>query len=487
MPKVMDSNMLLNYAREFNFPLAELNHETALALFQENMLSLELIKQYQVFPLAKKDNTLHIGMTDLTNQSAIDAIIFHTGMRVQPALMSENQLNEWIKCYCYLPNSKSLEVPLLQEMFEIEDKKTFHDNIANNDEPLVKFVNNLLMHALHKTASDIHIEPYETNCRIRFRQDGILYEIAEIPSHLAIRLITRLKVMAKLDISERRLPQDGRLQFALTPQQLIDIRINTCPILFGEKIVLRIVDNRNVSLKIENLGFSESQKNIFLAAISQPQGMILVTGPTGSGKTVTLYSALHHINTSEKNISTAEDPIEIYLPGINQVCINPKVGLTFATTLRTFLRQDPDIIMVGEMRDSETADIAIQAAQTGHLVLSTAHTNSAAETLTRLQAMGVSNYNLKNSISLIIAQRLIRKLCLHCKEEELIQQEFVSYRAKGCKQCLQGYQGRIGIYEFLPLTSPHSHEKFPTLYESALEKVKQGITSFSEINRVIGE
>lgn len=389
-----------------------------------------------------------------------------------------------------------------------ESRKTIQENSVNYDEPLIKFVDHIIKHALQQAASDIHIEPYETFCRIRYRQDGILYEIAEIPIHLSARLVTRLKVMAKLDIAERRLPQDGRFQL-----HQIDIRINTCPTLFGEKVVLRLLEGNKASLDIDDLGFNETQKTLFLNKISRPQGLILVTGPTGSGKTVTLYSALKYLNTSEKNISTVEDPVEIQLHGINQLHVNPKINLTFSTALRTFLRQDPDIIMIGEIRDSETAEISIQAAQTGHLVLSTLHTNNAIEAITRLQSMGIPPYNITSAISLIIAQRLIRKLCARCKQPEIISQQALRdlgfstssnlqlYRAVGCQHCLQGYHGRIGIYEFFSITdsiaqlimsNANTHviaeqakrEGYITLQHTGYEKVINGITSLTEINRV---
>ena len=373
---------------------------------------------------------------------------------------------------------------------------TLNQHQENYDEPLIK-------HAIELSASDIHIEPHETFSRIRFRQDGLLYEITEIPRKLSDLLITRLKVLAKLDISERRLPQDGRFQ-----QHQTDIRINTCPTLFGEKIVLRLLNNQKSCFDLHSLGLTDLQKNIFLDALSKPQGMILVTGPTGSGKTVTLYSALRHLNTPEKNISTVEDPIEIMLPGINQVNIHPRIGLHFSTVLRTFLRQDPDVIMVGEIRDIETAEIAIQAAQTGHLVLSTVHSNHSIDTLARLLAMGIPAYHLARSISLIVAQRLLRVLCKHCKQRETLSTlpalplDTPIYRAHGCSHCLQGYQGRIGIYEFLPMTdfiiqlilanvsatqieSAARQQGFSTLQENGLAKVIQGITSLTELNRVI--
>jgi type IV pilus assembly protein PilB len=382
---------------------------------------------------------------------------------------------------------KKLQINLLGR---IAHDETLHiaEEFTNYDEPVIKFVNHVIQHALQQTASDIHIEPYTAHCRIRYRRDGILHEVAEVPSHLASRLVSRLKVMAKLDIAERRLPQDGRLQL-----HGMDIRVSTCPTLFGEKIVLRLLDPQKMSLNIDHLGFDDTQKKLFLSKIKQPQGMILVTGPTGSGKTVTLYSALHHLNTAEKNISTVEDPIEIQLTGINQVPVNPKIGLDFATVLRTFLRQDPDILMVGEIRDKETATIAIQAAQTGHLVLSTLHTNSALETITRLHSMGIEPYNIVSAVSLVIAQRLVRKLCTACKQPERIGKE-IFFRANGCDHCLQGYSGRTGIYELLPITTEitepilngtYLSQAHDSLYQAGLEKVHQGITSLSEIHRVI--
>ncbi len=349
-----------------------------------------------------------------------------------------------------------------------------------NQDPLIILVNNMILQAVKQKASDIHIEPYINHYRVRYRQCGILYEMTEIPRTLSERFITRLKVLAKLDISERRLPQDGRFNLAQT-----DVRINTCPTLLGEKIVLRLLNSHPVSLNIHTLGFTENQKNLFTKTLTKPQGMILVAGPTGCGKTVTLYSGLQLLNTSERNISTVEDPVEIHLPGINQVNVQPKIGLTFSSVLKTFLRQDPDVIMVGEIRDVETATIAIQAAQTGHLVLSTLHANSAKEAFTRLLSMGISEYHLRHSLSLVIAQRLIRSLCVHCKQPETITHDKLApfYRAKGCEQCLQGYEGRIGIYETLLLSS---QEDYIPLREAGFALVTQGLTSLEEFHRVMG-
>lgn len=354
-------------------------------------------------------------------------------------------------------------------------------NLAHFDEPTIIHLNHIMDNAIQKSASDIHFEPYENHCRIRLRCDGILYETCQLNNEFTARLITRLKIMARLDISERRLPQDGRFHIKKNNHDLIDIRINTCPTLFGEKVVLRILDTHKISLAIDTLGFTEPQKELFLNKISKPQGMILVAGPTGSGKTVTLYSALHYLNTLQKNIVTIEDPIEIQLYGINQVNINPKIGLSFSTLLRTLLRQDPDIIMVGEIRDKETAEIAIQAAQTGHLVFSTIHTNHAIEVFARLQAMGIAYTNIIQSLSLIIAQRLVRKSCLHPHDNKNL-----------CEHCLQGYQGRTGIYELLPISHQTTPElliqsDYLSLRHIGLMKVAAGVTTLTEINRVLNE
>jgi type IV pilus assembly protein PilB len=385
-----------------------------------------------------------------------------------------------------------------------------------DDAPVVRFVNKVMLDAIKRSASDIHFEPYEKYYRIRLRQDGVLTEIARPPVALAMKVAARLKVMARLDIAERRVPQDGRIKMRLSKNRAIDFRVNTCPTLFGEKVVCRLLDPSSAQLGIDALGYEEYQKQLYLANLAKPYGMILVTGPTGSGKTVSLYTGLNILNTTDRNISTAEDPAEINVPGINQVNVNPKVGLTFASALRAFLRQDPDIIMVGEVRDLETAEIAIKAAQTGHLVLSTLHTNDAPKTLTRMVDMGVKPYAIASSVSLIIAQRLARRLCDNCKEpvdvpaEALLKEGFTQtdvnegltiYHAKGCTQCTNGYKGRIGVYQVMPVTetigriimedgnamqiaAQAREDGIPDLRQSGLKKVKDGITSLEEINRV---
>jgi type IV pilus assembly protein PilB len=384
------------------------------------------------------------------------------------------------------------------------------------DAPVVRFVNKVLLDAIKRGASDIHFEPYETAYRVRTRLDGVLKQVAAPPLALSSKVVARLKVMARLDIAERRLPQDGRIKMKLSKNRAIDFRVNTCPTLFGEKVVLRILDPSSAKLGIDALGYEEPQKQAYLDALAKPYGMILVTGPTGSGKTVSLYTGLNILNTEDRNISTAEDPAEINMPGVNQVNVNPKVGLTFAAALRAFLRQDPDVIMVGEIRDLETAEIAIKAAQTGHLVLSTVHTNDAPKTLSRLVDMGVKPYAIASSVHLIIAQRLARRLCESCKdvkdipEEALLQEGFTAedvrnglriYGPVGCKSCTDGYKGRVGIYQVMPVTETLSRlilegasaaqlaeqaasEGIWDLRRSALQKVKDGVTSLEEINRV---
>jgi type IV pilus assembly protein PilB len=385
-----------------------------------------------------------------------------------------------------------------------------------DDAPVVRFVNKVMLDAIKRAASDIHFEPYEKYYRIRLRQDGVLTEIARPPVALSQKVAARLKVMARLDIAERRIPQDGRIKMRLSKNRSIDFRVNTCPTLFGEKVVCRLLDPSSAQLGIDALGYEEQQKILYQNNLAKPYGMILVTGPTGSGKTVSLYTGLNILNTVDRNISTAEDPAEINMPGVNQVNVNPKVGLTFASALRAFLRQDPDIIMVGEIRDLETAEIAIKAAQTGHLVLSTLHTNDAPKTLTRMVDMGVKPYAIASTVSLIIAQRLARRLCDNCKEiievpaEALLKEGFTQadvdsgitiFHAKGCNLCTNGYKGRVGIYQVMPVTETIGRiimedgnamqiaeqsrkDGIPDLRQSGLKKVKDGITSLEEINRV---
>lgn len=383
---------------------------------------------------------------------------------------------------------------------------------ANDDAAIIKFIDQIINDAISKRASDIHFEPYEDFCRVRLRIDGMLCEITKTEISLAPRFSARLKIMANLDIAEKRLPQDGRFSFKLAANQKQDCRLSTCPTMFGEKLVIRILNPINVALEIKQLGFDEKEQLLFCKYIHMPQGLILVTGPTGSGKTLTLYTALNVLNQSTKNISTVEDPVEINLEGINQVEINHKTGLSFSVALRTFLRQDPDIIMIGEIRDLETAEIAIKAAHTGHLVLATLHTNSAAASLIRLLNMGIPVFNLATVLSLVVAQRLIRKLCVHCKQLQILPADVLAenkleehtnlYAPRGCEHCNQGYQGRVAVFEMLPIAPPISElvmrhcdireiEKqmhrfnIPLLRAAALHKVRAGVTSLEEVNRVV--
>lgn len=477
----------------FGLEVFDLAHYDPMWL-KQSPLNFTFIRQHKIVPLQKKHNILTIGLTDPTDTELLDELTFQTGLRIQPVLIDVEQFYKFIQTHGNdAQENKNLQLTLINKISLDAPSPFVQENIVSYDEPLIQFVDHIIANAIQQRASDIHIEPYEKNCRIRYRQQGMLSLINEIPLPLADRMATRLKVMAKLDIAERRLPQDGRFHM-----HEIDIRINTCPTLFGEKIVLRLLNPQHLSLNIDDLAFSPTQKTLFINKINQSQGMMLVTGPTGSGKTVTLYSALAYLNHQEKNISTAEDPIEIRLHGINQVNINTKIGLDFPTVLRAFLRQDPDVIMVGEIRDPLTAQIALQAAQTGHLILSTLHTNSAIETIFRLQAMDIASY-LLDSLSLIIAQRLLRKLCEYCKQLDL---DTHYHLAVGCSHCLHGYSERFAIYEFLSITEPLRKllqagapsttvlqqakiDGFVALDEAGMKKVQQGTTSLAELQRVL--
>ncbi len=523
--KLIDSKTLAGIAaNEFGFPLYDINtmdlEFAATSLVDEN-----LIRKHNALPLLKKGNRLYVAISDPTNLLALDEIKFATGISTDAILVEEAALAKIIK--------KTLDA-LDTTMEGLEDADLEDLDISGGDEeeaeksvseqdvddaPVVRFVNKILLDAINKDASDIHFEPYEKSYRVRYRMDGILREVAAPPISLAVKLAARIKVMSRLDISEKRVPQDGRIKLKISKNRAIDFRVSTCPTLFGEKIVMRILDPSSAQLGIDALGYEPEQKKLYLDALNQPYGMILVTGPTGSGKTVSLYTGLNILNTAERNISTAEDPAEINLPGINQVNVNPKVGLTFAAALKSFLRQDPDIIMVGEIRDIETGEIAIKAAQTGHMVLSTLHTNDAPQTLARLLNMGVAPFNIASAVSLIISQRLARKLCTHCRTpveiphealrregftEEQIDSDMTIYKAVGCDQCTDGYKGRVGIYQVMPISEEMGRlimaggtaidladqakkEGIPDLRESGIKKVCQGVTSLEEINRVITE
>ncbi|MBU0500631.1 MAG: type IV-A pilus assembly ATPase PilB [Gammaproteobacteria bacterium] len=483
----------------------------------------KLIRKHHVLPLFKRGTRLFMAVSDPTSHQGLDEIRFHTGLATDAVLVEENKLNQIIERALSAKDATSMMSGLADADFDnIDFEEIGKDDDAKeaaesgiDDAPVVRFVNKVLVDAINQGASDIHFEPYEKSYRIRFRQDGMLSEIASPPLNIASRMTSRLKVMSRMNIAERRVPQDGRIKLSLSKNRAIDFRVNTCPTLYGEKVVLRILDPTSAQLGIEVLGLEEAQRQAFMTAIKKPYGMILVTGPTGSGKTVSLYTALNLLNKPDVNISTAEDPVEIQVAGINQVNVNPKTGLTFAEALRAFLRQDPDIIMVGEIRDLETAEIAVKAAQTGHLVLSTLHTNDAPQTLTRLANMGIPPYNIASSINLIMAQRLARRLCEHCKQiddapsEALLEEGFREdeldqlsiYKPNGCSKCNKGYKGRVGIFQVMPvseamgriimedgnsiqLADQAAREGIKDLRQTGLDKVRLGVTSLEEINRV---
>lgn len=486
----------------------------------KSLVSEKLVRQHHALPLWRRGNKLFVGLSDPTNHQAITDIQFSTGLTTEAILVEDDKLTDAIDKFfdngtTGLEEMGDVDLDGLDVQSVSDEKDEPIAGQDSDDAPVVRFVNKMLLDAIRSGSSDLHFEPYEKAYRVRFRTDGILREIAKPPINLAGRIAARLKVMASLDISERRKPQDGRIKMRISKSKSIDFRVNTLPTLWGEKIVMRILDPSSAQMGIDALGYEPDQKELYLSALRQPQGMILVTGPTGSGKTVSLYTGINILNTVDINISTAEDPVEINMEGINQVNVNPKQGLDFAQALRSFLRQDPDVIMVGEIRDLETAEIAIKAAQTGHLVLSTLHTNSAAETLTRLQNMGIAGFNIATSVNLIIAQRLARKLCQHCKKEADIPREaqieegfpvdkigsFKIYEPVGCDQCNGGYKGRQGIYEVvkntkelqrlimeagnaIEIATQMRKEGFNDLRTSGLAKVMQGVTSLAEVNRV---
>ncbi|WP_219062331.1 type IV-A pilus assembly ATPase PilB [Pseudomonas sp. UMAB-08] len=518
--KLVKSLVLAEIASEqFGVPFLDLSSLDKDSL-PKGLVSEKLIRQHNVLPMWRRGNKLFIGISDPTNHQAVTDIQFNTGLTTEAILVEDNKLTDAIDKFFDSQSSGMSDLADVDleglDVGVADDKK--QDSIAGqdaDDAPVVRFVNKMLLDAIKLGSSDLHFEPYEKSYRVRLRTDGILHEVAKPPIHLANRIAARLKVMAGLDISERRRPQDGRIKLRISKTKSIDFRVNTLPTLWGEKVVMRILDSSSAQMGIDALGYEPEQKALYLEALKQPQGMILVTGPTGSGKTVSLYTGLNILNTEDINISTAEDPVEINLEGINQVNVNPKQGMDFAQALRAFLRQDPDVIMVGEIRDLETAEIAIKASQTGHMVMSTLHTNSAAETLTRLQHMGVAGFNIATAINLIIAQRLARKLCTHCKKEIDIPREtlikegfpperigsFKIYAPVGCEHCNGGYKGRIGIYEVVKNTPALSRiimeegnsmdiaiqmrkDGFNDLRTSGLMKAMQGITSLEEINRV---
>ncbi|MBB1075432.1 type IV-A pilus assembly ATPase PilB [Rhodoferax sp. 4810] len=520
--KVLDSRSIaLAASQEFGVPLLDLS-ALDLSHLPVSLVDEKLITKHRALPIYKRGNRLFLAISDPTNDQALDEIRFNTGLATDAILVDEDKLAAALLKALEATNATGgaatdVTDAELENIDVSGDEETRNDDETNiDDKPVVRYVNKILVDAITKGASDIHFEPYEKSFRIRFRQDGLLSEVANPPLNIASRLVSRLKVMSRMNIAERRIPQDGRIKLKLSRSRDIDFRVNTLPTLYGEKVVLRILDSTAATVGIDNLGMDPKQKTDFMQCISKPYGMVLVTGPTGSGKTVTLYSALNILNKVDINISTVEDPVEIQVAGINQVNLNPKSGLTFAAALRAFLRQDPDIIMVGEIRDLETAEIAVKAAQTGHLVLSTLHTNDAPQSLTRLANMGVPPFNIASSVLLILAQRLARKLCIHCKQidqiprEALLEEGFTPeevdagvtiYKPIGCEHCNNGYKGRIGIFQVvrvseamgrlimeggnsLDLAKQARQEGYADLRLSGLRKVKAGITSLQELNRV---
>ncbi|MEW8381243.1 MAG: type IV-A pilus assembly ATPase PilB [Candidatus Thiodiazotropha sp.] len=519
--KILKSiDIAISASRGFGVPIFDLNSLDAEAI-PTDVVAEKLVRTHHALPIFKRGNRLFLAVSDPTNHQGLDEIRFNTGLASEAILVEENKLAKMIDKVLEaqetgMDDLLDADLDNLDISTGEEDKSNDESNLDVDEAPVVRYVNKILLDAINQGVSDIHFEPYEYTYRIRYRQDGMLREIANPPSNLANRLSSRIKVMSRMNIAERRVPQDGRIKMQLSKNRAIDFRVNTCPTLYGEKIVLRILDPTSAQLGIEALGFEEAQQKAFQNAINKPYGMILVTGPTGSGKTVSLYTALNLLNKPEVNISTAEDPVEIQVAGINQVNMNVKTGLTFAEALRAFLRQDPDIVMVGEIRDLETAEIAVKAAQTGHLVLSTLHTNDAPQTLTRLANMGIPPFNIASSVLLIMAQRLARRLCENCKAPEELPKEalveegftdeqidtnFTIYKPVGCDLCAGGYKGRVGIFQVMPvsekmgkiimeggtsiqLEDQATADGIDTLRQSGLRKVMQGITSLQELNRV---
>jgi len=522
---ILDSRTIATVAsQEFGLPLFDIS-VMEMEPCAAKLVDIKLVEQHNAVPLYKRGKRLFVAVSDPTNLQALDEFKFHVGANTEMVIVEQDKLEKFIARLVEESDDSMADLGGDDDLDNLDissgdesDQGDESDGDDADDTPIVRFINKVLLDAINKGASDLHFEPYETIYRVRFRIDGILREVASPPINLNKKIAARIKVMSKLDISERRVPQDGRMRMKLSKNRAIDFRVSTCPTLFGEKIVMRILDPTSAQLGIDALGYEPDQKKLFMDAIHQPYGMVLVTGPTGSGKTVSLYTGLNILNTEDRNISTAEDPAEINLPGINQVNVNPKAGLTFSSALKSFLRQDPDIIMVGEIRDIETGEIAIKAAQTGHMVMSTLHTNDGPQTLTRLVNMGIAPFNIASAVSLIIAQRLGRRLCSHCKEpadlphEALIGEGFKEdelddlniYKAVGCDQCSGGYKGRVGIYQVMPiseemgklimaggnaieLAEQAQREGINDLRQSGLLKVRQGVLSLEELSRVVTE
>ena len=524
--KLADAYLLAQMlSQAFGDPLFDLD-ALNVDVIPKDLVDEKIVRKFNALPLFKRGQRLFVALSDPTRVDAIDAIAFNSRLSIETIVVEENKLKKRIES-AYADTMQSFDSFSDSDLnvgFEDGDEDKENDETKLNDgvdeAPVVKFVNKMLVDAIRMGASDLHFEPYEKSFRVRFRVDGVMQKMANPPVQLANKIAARLKVMSQMDISERRVPQDGRIKLKISKNKAIDFRVNSLPTLFGEKLVLRILDPSSAMLGIDALGYEPDQQEMFLEALHKPQGMLLITGPTGSGKTVSLYTGINILNTGATNISTAEDPVEINLEGINQVNVNAKVGLTFANALKSFLRQDPDIVMVGEIRDLETAEIAIKAAQTGHMVLSTLHTNSAPETLTRLRNMGVASFNIATSVNLVIAQRLARRLCKNCKkpiniprqslleigftDADLDNTDNVIYEPVGCNECREGYKGRVGIYEVMKVSPDISRiimedgnaidikdaaikNGFRDLRRSGILKVLQGVTSIQEMMRVTSE
>lgn len=528
LPGVPSQSLSLLAAREYGVPLididrAQIEHDALYAL------PAELIQNEKIVPLSLRGKHLSIAMTNPQRKELLDDIRFRTGLRISPVMAEPDKLRSQLKLMRNQlergeAGKLSADAINLDDINVDDDEPQAPDDAItmDSDNPIVQYVNKVFHDAVEDGASDIHIEPYEQNARIRFRVDGVLYERDTPPPKLLRNIVSRIKVLAELDIAERRLPQDGRIKIRFSPTHTVDFRVSTLPTVFGEKVVVRILNQDQALLSLDQLGMSREQRKLYQHATQQPHGMVLVTGPTGSGKTVSLYSALDTLNGTDVNISSAEDPVEIYSDGINQVSINEKAGLTFASALRTFLRQDPDILMVGEIRDLETAEIAVKAAQTGHLVLSTLHTNDAAASIVRLLNMGVAPFNIASTLNLVIAQRLVRKLCDYCKTETSLPEERIQeilgkagfserqihkaqiYEPTECRHCVEGYRGRTGVFEVVPISKATSElimmnanqadinrqlrkEGITTIRQQGLLKVAEGVTSLSEVERVTKE